>query len=239
MNNNVISGALNSVSDRHIRENDIELLTGDGSISGKRRLSIRGMRVMLAAAACAAVLGISLTAGAAATQGFTRTKGYSKDWQQPTVTFAAVDDSNAPTVLKEYYKPQYLPEDMQYYCSGGVNEKNTRYSAVFVTGVENMYDTMLVPMSVVGFYQYTKAEFRATFLTPKYVEVTEITVNGCPGYMLNVAHYYGDVRNVIWDNGDYIMWLSCGGTFEDVMRIAESVAVDENALVFDERGFNP
>lgn len=200
-------------------------------------ISKHALKVLMIAAAAAALLGIGLTAGATATQGFTQTRSYSKDLEQPIVTFAAIDDNTAPTVLEEYYKPQYWYGGEEYSYWVNLNEDNTFLGSRFSS--TNVADKMVEELMnnrfrVMTFTQYTKAEFKATFSVPKYVEVTEITVNGHPGYMLNIAHYYGDQRTVIWDNGDYIMRIDCDTTAEEAMRVAESVAVDANALVGDE-----
>lgn len=200
-------------------------------------VSKHALKVLMIAAAAAALLGIGLTAGAAATQGFTKTNGYNKDFQQPTVTFAAIDDNTAPTVLEEYYKPQYWYGDSEYKYWVSLNEENTYFYSRFSS--TNVADKMVEELMnnrfrVMAFSQYTKAEFKATFAVPKYVEVTEITVNGHPGYMLNIAHYYGDQRTVIWDNGDYIMRIDCDTTAEEALRAAESVIVDKDALVGEE-----
>ncbi len=200
-------------------------------------ISKHAFKGLMIAAACAALLGLGLTAGAAATQGFTLTNGYNKDLQQPTVTFAAIDDSSAPTVIEEYYKPQYWYGDEEYSYWVSLNEDNTYFYSRFSS--TNVADKMVEELMnnrfrVMAFTQYTKAEFKAIFCVPKYVEVTEITVNGHQGYMLNVAHYYGDDRTVIWDNGDYIMRIDCDTTAEEALRAAESVAVDKDALVGEE-----
>lgn len=201
-------------------------------------VSKHALKVLMIAAAAAALLGIGLTAGAAATQGFTQTRSYSKDLEQPIVTFAAIDDNTAPTVLEEYYKPQYLPNNAEFYYAAYPNDNNTFFSSRF-TSVNTKHDMLGALMQnrfrSMNFYQYTKVEFKAKFRVPKFVEVTEITVNGHPGYMLNVAHYYGDDRTVIWDNGDYIMRIDCDTTAEEAIRVAESVTVDKDALVSDER----
>ena len=203
-------------------------------------ISKHAFKGLMIAAACAALLGLGLTAGAAATQGFTLTNGYNKDFQQPTVTFAAIDDSSAPTVIGEYYKPQYLG-DTEFIYTAYPDQDKTRLYSKFVstdTASEMIEQLMNYSFKVIAFTQYTKADFKATFSAPKYVEVSEITVNGHPGYMLNTAHYYGDDRWVIWDNGDYIMMVSCTAPADMAMRIAESVIADENALVSDEREWN-
>lgn len=201
-------------------------------------ISRHAFKGLMIAAACAALLGLGLTAGAAATQGFTKTMGYNKDFDQPTVTFAAIDDNSAPTVIGEYYKPQYWPGDTEFSYTAHPNEDNTCFYSRFVStdAASEMIEELLHNrFTVMSFTQYTKADFKETFSVPKYVEVSEITVNGHPGYMLTRAHYYGDHRYVIWDNGDYIMMVSCTAPADMAMRIAESVVADKDALVSDER----
>ncbi|MDE7230451.1 MAG: DUF4367 domain-containing protein [Oscillospiraceae bacterium] len=199
-------------------------------------ISKHAFKGLMIAAACAALLGLGLTAGAAATQGFTKTNGYNKDLQVPTVTFAAIDDSSAPTVIEEYYKPQY-PGDAEFIYTANLNQNKTCLYSRFVStdiASEMIEELLHNRFTVMSFTQYTKADFKATFSVPKYVEVSEITVNGHPGYMLNRPRYYGDERWVIWDNGDYIMMVLCTAPAEEAMRIVESVIADENALISDE-----
>lgn len=204
-------------------------------------ISKHAFKGLMIAAACAALLGLGLTAGAAATQGFTLTNGYNKDFQQPTLTFAAIDDSSAPTVIEEYYKPQYWPGDTEFNYTANLNQNKTCLYSRFVStdiASEMIEELLHNRFTVMSFTQYTKANFKATFSVPKYVEVSEITVNGHHGYMLTTARYYGDERQIIWDNGDYIMMVRCTAPADKAMRIAESVAADENALVSDEREWN-
>lgn len=226
MNDNLISGALNEVSDRHIRGGDIELLTG----GGKRKPSTRIVSVLFASAAAAALLGLSLTAGAAVTRGFTMKEGYDKFWKRPTVSFSAPGADDSPKTLERLYTPTAFPEGKNYDHSAAVNDSNTVFGASYDSAREEIFDQPFWYDRDIRFWQRTKEAFAETFETPKYVEMSETKVNGCPAYLIAKEHYYGSDVTIIWDNGDYIMELWGIMPADELMRIAESVAVNDNAL---------
>lgn len=217
MNNNQISGALNSVSDRHIRKNDIELL-----LNGSKRGASKTRKIAFMAICAAALLGLSITAGAAAVNAFTQKKGYNKTYKQPTITFLSANYEGCPETLEQIYAPTVLPEGVDQ-SDGILNEEKTLYSTVYHKQLDNMLDDPFLMHGTVSFTQYTKKEFSAGFIVPSYVKITETAVNGCPAYLVVEEHYYGTENSLIWDNGDYIMWLGCTLPFDELMRIAQSV----------------
>ena len=104
----------------------------------------------------------------------------------------------------------------------------------YIQDIEDMYNDAFLFLNTVKFYQCTKAEFSAVFETPKFVEVSETTVNGCPAFVLNRERYYGSTNYIFWDNGDYILGVHANLPLEETMRLAQSVAIDEKALSGEE-----
>lgn len=220
MNDNVISGALNSVSDRQIRKTDIELLLNSSKSSASKTRKIAFMAIC-----AAALLGLSITAGAAAVNAFTQKKGYNKTYKQPTITFLSANTDSCPEVIEQIYSPTVLPDGVDQ-SHGGLNQKKTFYTMTYYKDPNNMLDDPFLMYGTVRFTQYTKKEFSATFIVPSYVKISETEVNGCPAYLVVEEHYYGTENALIWDNGDYIMQLGCGIPFDELMHIAESVKIN-------------
>lgn len=219
MNNNVIFGALNSVSDRQIRKTDIELL-----LNGSKRSASKTRKIAFMAICAAALLGLSITAGAAAVNAFTQKKGYNKTYKQPTITFLSANTDSCPEIIEKIYAPTVLPDGVGIDKNlENINEEKTMYSAVYQKPVDGMLDDPFLMYGTVSFTQYTKKEFSSMFLVPKYVKISETSVNGCPAYLVVEEHYYGTENALIWDNGDYIIRLGCSLPNDELMCIAESV----------------
>lgn len=203
-------------------------------ISGKKKsavsMSKHAFKAIMIAAAAAAVLGISLTAGAAVTRGFTVTEGFSKLWKRPTIKFTAPADNNSPKTLEELYTPTMFPEGKNYDYSVWVNNDKNEFAAFYRSTREEVFDQPFWRDRDFEFRQYTRETFAATFETPEYVDVSETKVNGCPAYLITEEHYSGYDNTVIWDNGDYIMELYGNLSVDELIRIAESAAINENAL---------
>lgn len=227
MNDNLISNVLNGVSDRHIRENEIELLTG----GGKSKFALK-LRIAMTAACAAAVFGIGLTAGAAATNGFTSgftnsfnsIGGYDTWREQPTVEFSAASLEGAPEIIEQTYAPALLKKGVNYRKSVYMYKERNGYSIGYMQEIEDAVDEPFFTMNTMQLVQTTKARFREEFNTPKYVNVKEITVNGCPGFVISQERYSGTLNTIVWDNGEYIFRLLCTASEEEALRIAESVA---------------
>lgn len=232
-NDNIISNALNDVSDRHIRKSELDLITRwNGRV--KRKPS-KFIRFALTAACVAAVCGIGLTAGAAATNGFTKTKGYDNLLKRPTISFSAASSDGCPDTIEQFYTLTELPSGTNY-PPGDVylNDEKTELIVTYIQEPEDMYNDPFLFLKTVKFFQSTKAEFSAKFETPEFVEVSETTVNGCPAFVLNRERYYGSTNYIFWDNGDYILGVYANLPLEETMRLAQSVAIDENALSGEE-----
>lgn len=229
---NIISDALNGISNRHIRKSDTDLIIGwNGRV--KRKPS-KFIRFALTAACVAAVCGIGLTAGAAVTDGFTKTKGYDNLLKRPTIRFSAASSDGCPETIERFYTLTELPQGINYNRSETLNESKTELIVDYIQELENMYDDAFLYLKTIVFYQRTKAEFSAKFETPEFVEVSETTVNGCPAFVLNRERYYGSTNYIFWDNGDYILGVYANLPLEETMRLAQSVAIDENALSGEE-----
>ena len=226
---NIISDALNGISGRHIRKSELSLLEDVDNGGGKRK-SAKWFRIALTAACAAAVCGIGLTAGAAATQGFTKTKGYDNLFKRPTISFSAASSGGCPETIEQFYTLTELPQGINYHRSETLNESKTELRVQYIQELEDMYDDAFLFLKTVEFFQMTKEEFSVTFETPEFVEVSETTVNGCPAFMLNRERYYGSTNYIFWDNGDYILGVYANLPPEETMRLAQSVAADENAL---------
>lgn len=192
----------------------------------------RGIKVkaLLIAAAMMAALGISLTAGAAVTRGFTKTGGFDKDFRQPTVSFSAANTEGGPETIEQFYEPSVLPQGINYQRTQKLNADKTSFSIEYMQELEDMYNDAFLFLKSIHFTQMTKAEFSATFEAPKYVDIRETTVNGCPAYLVVKEKYYGNVNYIFWDNGDYVFLLRCNFPVDETMRIAESVVASENAF---------
>lgn len=214
-------GKLTEFSPRFEREMDKMI----GGKKSARSVGKHAFKIVLIAAACAAVLGISLTAGAAATQGFTTKSGIEKFWNKPTVTFKAAGAENAPKTLEKYYTLKGLPEGLDYTRQPSINDDNTRYVVRYTPSREDYMDNVFMSPNEIKFAQYTKDEFETTFETPKYVEVKQIKIGGTPGYLITSERVFGTQCYVIRDEGDYILYLSC------IMPADEAVALAENVVL--------
>lgn len=233
INNDQLSDALNGVADRHIRKNELDLLVG-GESGGKNR-SAKKLRVALTAACAAAVFGIGMTAGAAVTNGFTsgftKVSGYDERYDQPTVKFSAASTQGAPEVIEQTYALGALPDGVNYRIVPHMSEDGTHYSVNYVQKREDAVNEPFYTMNMIQLIQETKAEFNDTFRTPKYVDVKEITVGGCPGYAVAEEEYRGRLNIIIWDNGEYIFRLWCILPEADAVKLAESLVPTGEVLV--------
>lgn len=235
MKNNRIFNALSGLDDSHFRADELDNFVNIGETVTVKHKPLMKLRIMMIAAAVSAALGISITAGAAVTDGFTkesvftRVNGYNTTWKRPTVKFSSANSEGCPTVVGETYTPGYLPEGINYEYEGKLLE-NGGFFANYTKSAEDSADDPFMDMNFIWLYQHTKAEFGKTYETPEYVELKETSVNGCEAYHMIWDTYIGYVNNIIWDNGDYILELQCNVPVEEAMRIAESVRVNENAL---------
>lgn len=197
-----------------------------------QRISIKkhAFKIVMITAAAAAVFGISLTAGAAVTRGFTVTEGFSKFWKRPTIKFIVPVDDNSPKTLEKLYTPTVFPEGKNYDYSVWVNPDKTEFAAFYSSTQEEIFDQPFWEDRDIEFRQYTREAFAAVFETPEYVDVSETKVNGCSAYLITEEHYFGYDNRVIWDNGDYIFYMRGYVSGGELIRIAESIAVNENAL---------
>lgn len=236
MKNNRLFNALGGLDDSHFRAEELESLASVGSSGSKRRIS-RSIRIAMSAAAAAAVLGISITAGAAATNGFTSgftssfnsVGGYDTWRDQPTVNFSAASFEGAPETIEQTYAPALLKDGVNYRKSVYMHEGRTRYSLGYMPEIEDRLNKPFWSSDVMQLVQETKAEFRDWFYTPKYVDVKEITVNGYAGFVISCERYSGTLNVIVWDNGDYIFRLWCVMPEEEAIKIAESVAPCDEA----------
>lgn len=230
MMNNGLLDMMGDPDDRHIRGEELAALLDDEP----KQKGIKSVkpRVILIIAAAAAALGLSISASAAATRGFTSNRSFNKDeWFEPMIKLTPVNTSGAPTTLEELYLPTVLPEGYDYEISTGITSDKTEFHAVYTPAALERYKNGFYSRSSLVFCQYLKEEDLTLTVTPTYAELKEITVNGCPGNIAIETHYYGDVIVLVWDNGDYVMLIQSNYLpVDDVMRIAESVEVDENAL---------
>lgn len=206
-------------------EREMKKLVSAGNAKKPRLASRIAVKALLASAAAAALLGIGLTAGAAATRGFTTKSGIEKFWNKPTVTFTAAGAENAPKTLGKYYTLKGLPEGIDYTREPIINDDNTRYTVSYIPSREDYLDNVFLDPNEIRFVQYTKDEFETTFETPKYVEVKQTKIGGAPGYLITSERAFGTQCYVIWDEGDYILYLSC------IMPADEAVALAENVVL--------
>lgn len=204
------------------------ILNGSAGTGGAVRKH-GGMRVLMTAAACAAaVCGIGLTVGAAVTDGFTKGGAFSKvsaydKYGQPTVKFSAAALVGAPETIEQTYAPSKLKDGINYKSSAYMNKDRDRYSVNYMQEMEDAVNEPFLTINAIQLVQEPKARFRKTFSVPKYVDVKEITVGGCQGFMVSQERYYGTLNVVIWDNGDYIFRLWCILPEADAIALAESV----------------
>lgn len=198
----------------------------------KPKISIRkhAFKATMILAAAAALFGISLTAGASVTKGFTVTEDFNKFWKMPTVKFTTPRSEDDPKILESLYTPTVFPEGKNYAYSSSVNEENNIFYASYRTTADEMFDLPFWRDRDLWFTQYTKEKFALTYATPGYVEISRTEVNGCPAYLIIAEHYFGYNNSVIWDHGDYIMRLDGNVSADELIRIAESAAVNKNAL---------
>lgn len=209
--------------------------------SGKKKHAVsmgkHAFKAVMIAAAAAAVLGIGLTAGAAATRGFTETRSYSNLWKQQVMSLTAASDENSPQLIEQCYAPSVMPEGVNYNRSASMSASGKQFGVLYVKDIDDMLDNdAFLFQKTMRFTQYTKDDFSASFEVPDYVQVSKTTVNGCPAYLIRSEHYYGDNNILIWDNGDYIMSVSGYLTIEETRRVAESVIeADDNILTEEGR----
>ena len=201
----------------------------------KPKISIKkhAFKIVMISAAAAALFGISLTAGAAVTRGFTVTENVSKFWKTPVVKFSPAKSDDSPKTIEKYYTPTVFPEGKNYDYSASVSQKNDRFSVSYRSTREEIFDQPFWYDRDIYFYQYTKESFEdfgGTFEKQKYVDISETKVNDCPAYLITKEHYYGSENIVIWDHDDYIMELWGNVSVNELIGIAESVAVNENAI---------
>lgn len=196
------------------------------------RISIRKhtFKATMIAAAAAALFGISLTAGAAVTRGFTVTEGFNKFWKLPIIKFTAPTDDNSPKTLEKLYTPTVFPEGKNYAYTSSINDKNNVFGATYATTRAEIFEQPFWLDRDIWFTQYTKEAFATTFETPGYVDVSETKVNGCPAYLITEEHYFGYDNTVIWDSDEYIFKLQGNLSVDELIRVAESVAVNEDAI---------
>lgn len=198
----------------------------------KPKISIKkhAFKIVMISAAAAALFGISLTAGAAVTRGFTVTEGFDKFWKKPTIKFLAPDADISPKTLEKLYTPTVFPEGKNYSYTSSVNKENNIFGGSYLSTRGEVFEQPFWYDRDIMFSQYTKEAFNSAFETPEYVEVSETKVKGCPAYLITEEHYFGYDNTVIWDNGDYIFRLWGNLSVDELIRIAESFEVNENAL---------
>ncbi len=200
-------------------------------ISGKRSVRKRGwIRALMIAACAAALFGLSLTAGAAVTKGFTVSNGFNGFWNRPTTAFSATGIENAPKTLEKYYTLGDLPDGVNYVRHPYLNDANTTYQVNFYPRREEIVNDPFSNTHLVTLTQQTKEAYRDTFLTPKFVEVKEITVGGEPGYLITQERVFGTLNIVIFDEGDYILRLWCVMPEDEAIALAESVVVCDDPM---------
>lgn len=207
----------------------------DRLIGGSKKakpLSKRGIKALIIAAACAAALGIGITASAAATRGFTSKRSFNKDeWFEPMIKLTPVNTIGASTELDKLYLPTVLPEGYDYEIFTNITSDKDEFFATYTPKNREMFKNGFFARSSFFFYQYLKEEDLTLNVAPAYAELKEITVNGCPGNIAIETHYYGDEIVLVWDHGDYVMLIKSNYlSVDEVMRVAESVEVNENAL---------
>lgn len=219
-----LTGDTPRFSKKFEREMEQMLPRAEKTRSTKNR---RGIRAALIASAAAAMLGLGLTAGAAATDGFTsgftKVSGYDEWNKQPTVKFSAANDPGAPEVIEQTFALGTLPEGVNYKAVPYMDGSKTYYSIGYVQDREDAVNEPFYTMNMIQLIQETKAEFSERFHTPEYVDVKEVTVGGCPGYLVAQERYCGRLNVLIWDSGEYIFRLCCILPEEDVLKLAESL----------------
>lgn len=225
-NDNRIFNALSGLDDSHFRIDEAESFISINPTTEKRKFT-KPIKIALSMAAAAAVLGISITAGAAATSGFTKKSGYDRDLKQPLVIFSAANSEGAPSVIEKCYMPTVLPDFGEYVCSPALTDNGTYFSVMYI---DQTPENPLINLDILVARQWTKKTFSQEYLDMENVEVHESKVNSCPAYVITEEHYFGYFTSVVWDNGDYIFEVQGYFPEDKAIRIAESVEVNENAL---------
>ena len=201
----------------------------------KLHLCKRFMRSMFAAGTAAAVLGLALSAGAAATDGFTEFGGFAKTsgFSNSLMDFeklAVINADGCPETVEEIYALTYLPEGINYnisrFFSG--NDSDILWTN-FQKPEEEMLEDPFWDMYGIEFAQCPKKSCSWMLNVSDYVEVSETKVNGHDAIISVEEHYDGCKTIIYWDNGDYVFRLKCRLQPEEAIRVAESARVDENA----------
>lgn len=221
---NPVFEALSNIETKH-------LLGSEPAANGKAKISRIAAKIMMTSAAVMTALGISLTAGAAVTDGFTSgftssfksEAGYDEYYKKPTVEFSAASYEGAPETIGQTYAPSVLKGGVHYRHTVFMNPRRNSYYVNFMPETEDRLNKPFWSADIMQLIQHTKENFRDTFNIPAYVDVKEITINGCPGFIVSNECYCGIRNFVVWDNGDYIFSLKCVCPEEEAMKIAESV----------------
>lgn len=118
-----------------------------------------------------------------------------------------IEDDTAPVTLEEIYKITYNINDFRtdYYEENEYSRKITYIKDDTVT--------------VIDFWQYTKKTFNPSTNT-EGAEIQTIDINGHEAIYFIDNH---DYCNIIWDNGDYIIYLSSNIGKNVLIDIAKSV----------------
>jgi hypothetical protein len=116
-----------------------------------------------------------------------------------------VDDTSTPKKIDELYEITY---DLDNYSINYEEQNDSYRSITYVDG-----------SCVINYYQYTK-DYYDTLVNTEDADIVSIQINGNDGIYFIDNHKY---NHIIWDNGEYIIYLSSNIDKNKLIEIADSV----------------
>ena len=135
----------------------------------------------------------------------------------PDHTQMFVNDDTAPTTIEEVYYIADLPDnfvliDMQR----GLGDDYIKLSYIDqVTGDDLIFE------------QLCKISFDTNF-DNEHAEIIQMNVNGYDGFIWKAKNSEHDYKEIVWDNGDYILSILCRLDENSILDLAKSTKVLQN-----------
>lgn len=199
---------------------------------GAARLKPKRLRtVLIAVALAAATFGAGAAVGAVANGGFEIVSRGRDGLNMPNITLAAVEKQDGPAVVETLYGLGDVPEGFVYdqTCFSENGASATSFYTMDIDKIINEFSSMA--HGYLFFSQYTKADFSRNYSASKFNNIEETAVGDRPAYFMTTERYYGTDVILLWDDEDYIFEIHGCMTRETAFRLAESVVVNENAVI--------
>lgn len=140
-------------------------------------------------------------------------RGFSGRVYKDHTALFPINVENCPTVIEEEY---YLPE-----LPEGFEKTSTRSNPFSITV---MYENNLTGQ-IITFEQRVKPEFDPIHFNTENGELVEVEINGHPGVFVDFSNDERNSAHLIWDNGEYILYLLGNLTKSELLDLAKSAKV--------------